>query len=142
MNVTSIASQRQSLEPKNEKSSSESTNKSEKDNNEPSLINKTPPIPGKKPIIPIKKSPSSSTAGLFSEIKKKFVDVVDGGISSKSSTANTETSEDKDNFADNVFDQVERKELLTDVRATRVKAPGKFKIYYNLVSSNHVNGSS
>lgn len=125
MKVTSIASQRQSLEPKTEKTCTDSTNKSEKNNNEPPMINKTPPIPGKKPIIPIKKSPSNSTAVLFSEIKKKFVDVVDGGVSSKSSAAKTEISEVKDYSPDNVFDQVERKQLLTDVRATRVKAPGK-----------------
>lgn len=126
MKVASIASQRKSLEPKTEKQNSESSNKTEKNNNEPPLINKTPPIPGKKPIIPIKKSPSSSSAGLFSEIKKKFVDVVDGGVSSKSSAAKTESQEVKDTLSDNVFDQVERKPLLTDVRATRAKAPGKF----------------
>lgn len=124
MKVTSVASQRKSLEPKLEKLNNDfSTNKSEKNGNDTSQTNRTPPIPGKKPIIPIKKSPSSSSAGLFSEIKKKFVDVVDGGVSSKSVTK-TESIEVKDNN-DNVFDQVERKPLLTDVRATRAKAPGK-----------------
>lgn len=94
------------------------------------MPNKNPPIPGKKPVIPLKKSPSNSGAGLFSEIKKKFVDVVDGVASSKTYTAKTESSEIKDNHVDNVFDQVERKPLLTDVRATRAKAPGKFNYLF------------
>lgn len=121
-----ITSQRKSLELKSERINTEhSVNKIEKNNNDPPHINRTPPIPGKKPIIPIKKSPSSSAAGLFSEIKKKFVDVVDGGISSKPSNVKTESVESKDGHID-VFDQVERKPLLTDVRANRVKAPGEF----------------
>lgn len=121
-----VTSQRKSLEPKTEKINSEHTlNKIEKNNNDTSHINKTPPIPGKKPIMPIKKSPSSSGAGLFSEIKKKFVDVVDGGISSKPSAPKTDSPEIKDGNVDNIFDQVERKQLLTDVRATRAKAPGE-----------------
>lgn len=132
MKVNSVASQRRSLEPKSDKLNSEfAANKTEKTTNEPPTTNKTPPIPSKKPIIPIKKSPSSSGAGLFSEIKKKFVDVVDGGASSKPSVK-TESTEIKDNHIDNVFDQVERKPLLTDVRATRAKAPGKF---YNISST-------
>lgn len=84
-------------------------------------------------MIPIKKSPSSSSAGLFSEIKKKFVDVVDGGASSKPSAVKTENSDSKDNTADNIFDQVDRKPLLADVRATRAKAPGKLHYRQQLV---------
>lgn len=82
----------------------------------------TPPtVPSKKPTIAVKKSPSSSSSGgLFSGIKKKIVDVVDGATSSKSSYTPTKIE------SENVFDQVERVSLLTDVRATRPKAPGEF----------------
>ncbi|KAJ8937353.1 hypothetical protein NQ314_011898 [Rhamnusium bicolor] len=110
---SSIASQRKSLEVK-----------SEKINSDPST-NKTPPLPGKKPLIPIKKSPSGSGSGIFSEIKKKIVDVVDGATGSKNAVLKTEIVETKDSSSDNPFDQVERKPLLTDVRATRAKAPGR-----------------
>ncbi|KAJ8946627.1 hypothetical protein NQ318_007232 [Aromia moschata] len=66
---SSIASQRRSVELKGEKVNSDPN----------ATANKTPPLPGKKPLLPIKKSPSSSGSGIFSEIKKKIVDVVDGG---------------------------------------------------------------
>ncbi|XP_018567017.1 SH3 domain-containing kinase-binding protein 1 [Anoplophora glabripennis] len=112
---SSIALQRKSLEGKNDKV-----------NGDPNITtNKTPPPPGKKPLVPIKKSPSVSGIGLFSEIKKKLVDVVDGATGSKSVIIKAEASETKSSSSDNAFDQIERRSLLTDVRATRVKAPGR-----------------
>lgn len=85
---------------------------------------KSPPVPSKKPLISIKKSPSGS---LLSDLKKKLVDVVDGASSSKSKNdVHAETKEFNNNNND-AFDQVERKQLLTDVRATRAKAPGNNK---------------
>lgn len=112
----SVASQRKSLEPKTDK---------EKDYEN---VKVTPPIPGKKPTVPIKKSPSgtSSSGGLFSGLRKKLVDAVDGGASSKTSN-HIHKSTDKLNKSDeneNAFDQVERNSMLSDVRATRAKAPG------------------
>lgn len=100
----------------------------------------TPPVPSKKPnlIAGLKKSPSGSasggsgSAGLFSEIKRKLVDVVDGATGSK----NNKTTESENNNAttrvgpsatdeENEFDHVERRPLLHDVRASRAKAPGR-----------------
>lgn len=119
---SSIALQRKSLEVKNEKSSeSEQTNKV------------TPPLPSKKPLLPIKKSPSGgiSSGGLFSGIKKKIVDAVDGSSGSKSAAVNRVSDSIKpevnnEQGAENAFDQVERRSLLSDVRATRAKAPGEY----------------
>ncbi|RZC33779.1 SH3 domain-containing kinase-binding protein 1 [Asbolus verrucosus] len=91
-----------------------------------SSIRTTPPLPGKKPTVPIKKSPSSSgsSGGIFYGLKKKLVDVVDGATSSKNiSPPKTEPS--SDGLADNAFDDVHRRPLLSDVRATRPKAPGR-----------------
>lgn len=92
----------------------------------------SPPIPSKKPSIPIKKSPSSSSSqgGLLAGLRKKIVDVVDGASGSKSQPVLTRASDLKvDNkvemMQENAFDQVERTSLLSDVRATRVKAPGR-----------------
>ncbi|KAL3277073.1 hypothetical protein HHI36_012434 [Cryptolaemus montrouzieri] len=115
---SSIASQRKSLENKHQIQSEKTDNLGHGDNKI------TPPVPSKKPTIAVKKSPSGSgsTGGLFSGIKKKIVDVVDGATSSKSSPA--AKTESVENTSENVFDQVERVSLLTDVRATRVKAPG------------------
>lgn len=112
----SVASQRKSLELKTDK---------EKDYENVKI---TPPIPGKKPTVPIKKSPSSSSSsgGLFSGLRKKLVDAVDGVAASKTSY-HIHKSADKLNKSDeneNAFDQVERNSLLSDVRATRAKAPG------------------
>lgn len=116
---TSVASQRKSLEQKSEKSETDAANKT------------TPPVPTKKPTVPIKKSPSGGapSSGLFSGIKKIIVDAVDGGSGSKSAVV-TKASESKhelnnEEAAENAFDQVERRPLLSDVRATRAKAPGK-----------------
>ncbi|CAG9818225.1 unnamed protein product, partial [Phaedon cochleariae] len=111
---SSIASQRKSLDLK--------SNKLEKPAPEPAVATTktTPPIPGKKPTS-IKKSPSSTGSALFSEIKKKLVDVVDGATASKTVTSKTEV----ENHDENAFDQVERRPLLTDIRATRAKAPGR-----------------
>lgn len=105
--TVSVASQRKSLEHKPEKKDADVN-----------ISNKSPPIPNKKPAVSIKKSPSGSGAGILSEIKKKIVDVVDGTSSSK--IVQKEQSD-----YENAFDQVERKSLLSDVRATRVKAPGR-----------------
>lgn len=111
-NPLNAISQRKSLELKKEK---------ELDNAKTA----TPPVPGKKPIVPIKKSPSnsSSSGGLFSGLKKKIVDVVDGAGNSKSANNVNKTNE-KNDENENAFDQVERNSLLSDVRATRAKAPG------------------
>lgn len=106
---SSIALQRKSLETK--------TEKIDPDGNKEV---KTPPATAKKPNVAVKKSPSGATitGALFSGIKKKIADAVDGATSSKVSGKNEETV-----ASDNVFDQVERVSLLVDVRATRVKAP-------------------
>lgn len=127
---SSIASQRKSLEVKTE-------NKAEKPPSETtgSSTKTTPPIPGKKPVISVKKSPSGSGSGLFSEIRKKIVDVVDGGAGSKSSLSRTESAEIKDASTE-AFDQVERRPLLTDVRATRAKAPGKCQLIFEIISKH------
>lgn len=60
-------------------------------------------------------------------IKKKLTDVVDGSGGSKPVPAKeTKTeSNSSEHSAENAFDQVERRPLLSDVRATRAKAPGK-----------------
>lgn len=116
-NVASVASQRKSLELKKDKE------------REVENIKTTPPVPGKKPVVPIKKSPSgsSSSGGLFSGIKKKIADVVDGASNSKGyNVQKTIEKVDKNDENENAFDQVERNSLLSDVRATRAKAPGKF----------------
>lgn len=123
---SSVASQRKSLELKREK------------DKDAENLKTTPPIPGKKPIVPIKKSPSGSTSsggsssgGLFSGLKKKIVDVVDGATNSKNvnnvQKVGDKIEKEKSDENENAFDQVERNSLLSDVRATRAKAPG---IYY------------
>lgn len=80
-------------ERKTEKAAQEATPKRQKPTEkfDSEAVNKvTPPVPGKKPIIPIKKSPSgsSSSGGLFSGLKKKIADAVDGAGSSKSYNLN------------------------------------------------------
>lgn len=58
-------------------------------------------------------------------IKKKIVDAVDGSGGSKPATGkDVKTEMNNEQIADNAFDQVERRPLLSDVRATRAKAPG------------------
>lgn len=126
-----VTEQRKSLELKNENS-----NNSEQQ--------KTPPVPGKKPLISLKKSPSNSSTGgggLFSDLKKKIVDVVDGATGSKPSKTEQQQNNNNNNeiskeSSDNVFDQVERRPLLHDVRANRVKAPGKYQknVFYKTFS--------
>lgn len=115
----SVASQRKSLELKKDK---------EKDVDN---LKSNPPIPGKKPVVPLKKSPSnsSSSGGLFSGLKKKIVDVVDGASNSKNvnSMSKGNAKIEKSDENENAFDQVERNSLLSDPRATRAKAPGKKK---------------
>lgn len=126
VNNFSVASQRKSLELKKEREK------------EAENVKTTPPIPGKKPIVPIKKSPSgsSSSGGLFSGLKKKIVDVVDGASNSKTvnnvSKANEKIEREKNDENENAFDQVERNSLLSDVRATRAKAPGKIFFPINI----------
>lgn len=56
-------------------------------------------------------------------IKKKLTDAVDGSGGSKP-VPNKETKSDLNSEVENAFDQVERRPLLSDVRATRAKAPG------------------
>lgn len=91
---------------------------------------KTPPAPGKKPTISVKKSPSAghvpiNASLLFSDLKKKIVDAVDGATGSKSvKNEHAAESNQTESATENAFDQVERRPLLPDVRATRVKAPG------------------
>ncbi|XP_028130137.2 CD2-associated protein [Diabrotica virgifera virgifera] len=116
--IKSVASQRKSLEPKSEK-----IDKSDSPSPGDSIHNKTPPVPSKKPVVSIKKSPSGSGTGFISEIKKKIVDVVDGTASSRM-TMHKEKEVVVEN-TENAFDQVERRPLLGDVRAGRVKAPGR-----------------
>ncbi|KAK9875211.1 hypothetical protein WA026_006002 [Henosepilachna vigintioctopunctata] len=127
---TSIASQRKSLEVRNQNHVEKVENSigADKKTSESS----TPPLPGKKPTVAVKKSPSgsgSSSGSLFSVLKKKVADAVDGATSSKSSPlqAKSENTENhsglEGNSVENIFDQVERMSMLTDVRATRVKAP-------------------
>ncbi|XP_044756496.1 CD2-associated protein-like [Coccinella septempunctata] len=113
---SSIASQRKSLDNKLQNHSDKADSLAQGD------TKSTPPsVPTKKPSIAVKKSPSSgSSGGLFSGFKKKIVDVVDGATSSKSSF--TPPKGESEN-SENVFDQVERISMLTDVRATRPKAP-------------------
>lgn len=66
-------------------------------------------------------------AVLLVGIKKKIVDAVDGGGGSKPAV-NKDAKPDvsNDHGGENAFDQVERRPLLSDVRATRAKAPGKW----------------
>lgn len=94
-----------------------------------------PPLPGKKPSVPIKKSPSgsSSSGGLFSGLKKKIADAVDGGAISKSYNVTSVKGNENvkiDENSDCAFDQVERNAMLSDVRATRAKAPGNLNYTY------------
>ncbi|XP_063911799.1 SH3 domain-containing kinase-binding protein 1-like isoform X2 [Zophobas morio] len=110
---SAINAQRKSLEVlNNEKDGESATTKT------------TPPLPGKKPSIPLKKSPSSgsSSGGIFYGLKKKLVDVVDGATGSKISPPKTES---ESAAPENVFDDVHRRPLLADVRASRPKAPGR-----------------
>lgn len=59
-------------------------------------------------------------------IKKKIADAVDGSGGSKPVSNKDGKSEvNNEHCVENAFDQVERKPLLSDVRATRAKAPGK-----------------
>lgn len=90
----------------------------------------TPPILGKKPSLPVKKSPSGSggqSGGLFAGFRKKIADAVDGASSSKSQPVLVKASDLKDDRVspENAFDRVERTPMLSDVRATRAKAPGR-----------------
>lgn len=78
----------------------------------------------------IKKSPSSSSSGnLFSKLKDKLVDAVDGATGSK--VKEVKDVKEGENISiptaatGNIFDQVERRPLLSDVRANRARAPGK-----------------
>ena len=105
---SAIASQRNSLDVKTE----------------PTENKYSPPVPGKKPTVVIKKSPTSSSGGLFSGLRKKVLDVVDGSGSSKAHSGEKMELKVEKNI-DNAFDQVERNALLQDVRATRPKGPGK-----------------
>lgn len=116
---SSVASQRKSVESKTDKSEPDNANKV------------TPPLPSKKPLLPIKKSPSGgiSGGGLFSGIKKKIADAVDGSTGSKSATvskiSDSKPEVNNEQESENAFDQVGRRPLLSDVRATRAKAPGE-----------------
>lgn len=131
-----ISSQRKSLLEDKEKSENE--------------IKVIPPIPSKKPLIPVKKSPSGSGSqgGLLAGLRKKLVDVVDGASGSKSQLNLTKTSEIKDEskneVPENAFDQVERSSMLSDVRATRVKAPGRRppSVIFKEGELNIVNGNT
>nr|XP_008201197.1 PREDICTED: SH3 domain-containing kinase-binding protein 1 isoform X1 [Tribolium castaneum] len=113
-----VSAQRKSLEVHNDKSE-------KLENENLSHTKTTPPLPGKKPTIPLKKSPSgsSSSGGIFQGLKKKLVDVVDGATGSKISPPKPEPCESA--LPENVFDDVHRRPLLSDVRASRPKAPGR-----------------
>ncbi|XP_018318563.1 SH3 domain-containing kinase-binding protein 1-like [Agrilus planipennis] len=87
-----------------------------------------PPVPSKKPSISLKKSPSGSGAqGIFSGLRKKIVDAVDGATSSKLSSKSLESKEPPKPSPtnENAFDQVVRTPMLQDVRATRAKGPDR-----------------
>ncbi|XP_076257673.1 CIN85 and CD2AP related isoform X1 [Rhynchophorus ferrugineus] len=110
---SSIASQRKSLEIKKAEQSKA-----------------TPALPGKKPLMSIKKSPSSSSSGnLFAKLKDKLVDAVDGATGSKAKEVKdvkeAESTLIPTTTSGNVFDQVERRPLLSDVRANRARPPGR-----------------
>jgi hypothetical protein len=111
---STISAQRKSLETVNNEKVEADTS-----------IKTTPPLPGKKPNVPVKKSPSNSgsSGSLFHGLKKRFVDVIDGGGGSKMSPPKIEPGESSTN--DNAFDDVHRRPLLQDVRASRPKAPGR-----------------
>ncbi|CAH1165854.1 unnamed protein product [Phyllotreta striolata] len=100
--IKSVASQRKSIEVKKETVQPETT--------------KPSPV-ANKPTVSSIKSPLNS--GFLTEIKKKIEDTIDGAMSSK---AGVEEGPAKET---NAFDNVERRPLLTDVRATRAKAPGR-----------------
>lgn len=124
---TTVSAQRKSLEIHSEKN--------EKHENETTVTQTktTPPLPGKKPAIPLKKSPSgsSSSGGIFQGLKKKIVDVVDGATGSKISPPKPEPCDSV--VAENVFDDVHRRPLLSDVRASRPKAPGISLILFYII---------
>ncbi|XP_044259220.1 SH3 domain-containing kinase-binding protein 1 isoform X2 [Tribolium madens] len=113
-----VSAQRKSLEAHSDKNEKQ-------ENENMSHTKTTPPLPGKKPTVPLKKSPSgsSSSGGIFQGLKKKLVDVVDGATGSKISPPKPEPSES--GVPENVFDDVHRRPLLSDVRASRPKAPGR-----------------
>ncbi|XP_050297273.1 SH3 domain-containing kinase-binding protein 1-like isoform X2 [Anthonomus grandis grandis] len=86
----------------------------------------TPPLPGKKPSISLMKSPSNPSGGLFSKLKDKIVDAVDGATGSKPNSKENNNSDSSSNLNDlNAFDEVSRRPLLSDVRANRARAPGR-----------------
>lgn len=110
---SSVASQRKSLEIKKTDASKS-----------------TPPLPGKKPSVSLKKSPSGSSAGgLFSKLKDKIADAVDGVSSSKVKEAKEVKESEKNDIVavpdTSAFDQVDRRPLLGDVRASRARPPGR-----------------
>lgn len=98
----------------------------------------SPPVPGKKPSVPIKKSPSgsSSSGGLFLGLKKKIADVVDGAGNSKSYSLTSSKGNENmkieraEGNSESAFDHVERNAMLSDVRATRAKAPGAYCFFF------------
>ncbi|XP_019760208.1 SH3 domain-containing kinase-binding protein 1 isoform X1 [Dendroctonus ponderosae] len=110
---SSVAAQRKSLEPKSEQRRQVPKPKA------------APPVPGKKPSISVKKSPSATGLGLLTKLKDKIADAVDGATSSKAKAE--PAKEAKENNAEHVnsFDQVERRPLLSDVRANRARPPGR-----------------
>lgn len=115
-----IASQRKSLELKTDD-------------------HKAPPVPGKKPNVP-KKSPSSagsSSASAMASLKQKLVDMVDGQGSSRAASQQLGDAECD-------FDQVERSAMLPDMRANRVKAPGRRppSVVYRETEPTLLNGNS
>lgn len=114
---TSTSVQRKSIEiPNHEKTEVDAV----------SSTKNTPPLPSKKPSIPVKKSPSNSgsAGGIFYGLKKKIVDKVDGVSSSKIVSPPKSEANDATSPLENVFDDVHRRPLLPDVRASRPKAPG------------------
>ncbi|XP_066246640.1 SH3 domain-containing kinase-binding protein 1 isoform X2 [Euwallacea similis] len=85
----------------------------------------TPPLPGKKPVISLKKSPSGSGVGIFSKIKDKIADAVDGATGSKPKAESSKENNVSTEAQASTFEQVKREPLLNDVRANRARAPGR-----------------
>ncbi|XP_066149898.1 CD2-associated protein isoform X2 [Euwallacea fornicatus] len=84
-----------------------------------------PPLPGKKPIISVKKSPSGSGIGIFSKIKDKIADAVDGATGSKPKAEPSKENNISSEAQASTFEQVKREPLLNDVRANRARPPGR-----------------
>lgn len=85
----------------------------------------------------MKKSPSATGLGLLTKLKDKIADAVDGATSSKAKTEPAKEAKENNENA-NSFDQVERRPLLTDVRANRARPPGNKSNKSNCTQINRI----